>query len=664
MKKWMSLLLALVMLCPAFPAFGESSAFCAGARQWIAELDPRSNDYTATLSLLGETLGRSILRADEGMTELRIQLPGEPAEEGGEPAFMDAALLQRSEEGLAVQIGDLVYQVDIDDILALLKRNREISPASVREDAASIKALALKAVMGLLQPEITAHPESGAKLIRISVTEKELAERMPAFLDSLSVDEATVNDLLLRYSAAICSVFPDFPLSLTKLREAWDRFSADGGAALPAISLKAEATVQLPLGGKPLQAGATGCLAVNDHFANFSLAILPSQQRGRIISGNVNGVFLGAAFDPALFIRRLPGRLEAVLSLNGNDAAVWELNAQKESDSLDVVLSRTAGYSTEALHLACVYPDQDGDLSCILESSSLDLRSPGSEPSVRTLLSLSATLEAQGVFGVLRIADSQSIRFSLAGGDLYHHIQLSYSDGFSLTDADIWLFSQGNNSWRYRVEIHGDSRWARADRMLISGTFSPDHLDLTVSPLLGDPILTAVADLAKDEGGLSLSASLDANLAAGKLVMNGMLSTNAGRVPVFLDAEAYLTVSSGSVSVYRLSWEPGKLSFVDNANFYELIRTEGTASTLTYELTRNRTVPIYSFVSVIGEDGTLSAALSADGSESPVAELTVSAAPSEASSPDAPKITPIDTSRAVQFGLNTFLRIRSFFSGI
>ena len=680
MKKWLSLVLCLMMLCSATMALGEAPAIFSGLKDWAGSLDPKTYDYTAVLSLDGNPVQRDILHADDKITEGIIQLPL-TKEEGQDQEYSDFATLQYSENGLAVSAMGQTWLIDVNSILAWIQQYRTSTPEDLRKDQASVKALAIKAALNLLQPAVTVNPENGAFLVKVDVTEKDIAERIPAFLESLSSDEQLVDQLLLRYAPSIIQIFPNFPLSLSAMKAYWEEKTSNG-YELPSFQLEAEAAVIKPSEGHPFQVGLTGNLALAGNCVNYSFEFLPGDtEKNFIASGCVNGTWNGQRFDYDLFSQKQDCRMEATLSLSDSSFRILELTSSWEQNYLYASLICTENHISKAFHLNASNDESTGDINASLVYCTTNDEHPEEDFKSQDLFNLTASKQAHGIMGTVTLLDDMNIRFTLTAGNLYYHASAQIQKDIANAELDAWLFSQGNRSYRYRAEIKTDGD----NRSLISGSFSPEHLDISVKPVLGEEILNLNLDASKNDEGYTLSGVLNANTASGNVTGNAVLNLNQNKCPSFLNGEVYVTGGEAD-QVYTLSWMPGYASIVNNASHYELTRTEDSADKLAYVLIRNKTVTVGSFTAEIGEDGSFHMVLCRDQESAPVLEYTITPSLYEepAAGPETigtftgtytedgdvsgtlsapvpgeeePKIKPLDVENAVMINLNAFLRM-------
>ena len=622
MKKWLTLVLCVFMLTGAVSALGEGSEFYSGLREWAGVFDPSANDYLGTFSLQEDPIGRGVLRADESATELKLQLPLSKNADG-QQEYADLAVIQYADNGLAISALGQTWLVDIDSILTWLRQDQRYDLTALENDLLLIRSIALKAVLNLLQPDVTVNKENGALLIRIAATEKDIVSRMPAFLDSLTPNEKEVDKLLLKASCFLITIHPDFPLSLAAIKEYWADKASDDSWAVPSFALEAEAVVTLPSGETPLQIGLSGFMSLQDNFSQFSMEYLPGEENSFILSCNLNGNLGEQAFDHDLFVQKQSGSLEATLSLSEKAHQLLELRSFWDKNWVYASLARTEGSLCEEIDLSASRQQDTGDVSVNLEKISYNPLDPTEETVSKNILSLNASVQRGGTTGVLTVLEDVTVRFTLSGGKLYYRGNLQIVHDNDVVDLDAWLLSEGNRSWRYRVT----TRINNGERYLLFGTVNPSHLDLSLQPPFGRNVMSMSLDIESENGLHTISGNLNADTSIGNIAANGNLQLK-DRVPVFLNGAAYIT-GSDAEGVYTLAWMPGKLSFVDNANHYELTRTEDRKSKIAYVLVRNKLVTLGSFSAEIGQDNAIAAAVYEGESSYPIASFTLIPCPAE-----------------------------------
>ena len=681
MKKWLSLVLCIFILTGAVSALGEGPEFCSGLKEWADAFDPSANDYLGTFYLQEDPIGRGVLRADESITELNLQLPLPPKADDQQD-YADLAVIQYADNGLAVSALVQTWLVDIDSILAWLRQDQSYDLKALENDLLLIRSMTLKAILNLLQPDVTVNKENGALLIRIAVTEKDIAARMPAFLDSLTPNEKEVDKLLLKASSFLITIQPDFPLSLAALKEYWAAKASDESRPVPPFALEAEAVVTLPSGDTPLQIGLSGFMYLREDFTQFSMEYLPGEGNSFILSGNLNGNFGEQVFDHDLIVQKQSRSLEATLSQSDKSHQLLELRSFWDKNWVYASLARTEGSLCEQIDLNASRQPDTGDVSFNLEKISYNPLDPTEETVSKNIISLNASVQRGGTTGVLTVLEDATVRFTLTGGKLYYRGNLQIAKGNDVIDLDAWILSEGNRSWRYRVTTMAN----HGERYLLSGTVNPSHLDLSLQPALGKDVLTMSLDTESESGLRTITGNLNADTSIGNIAANGTLQLKDG-LPVFLNGAAYIT-GNESEEVYTLAWMPGKLSFVDNANHYELTRTEDRKSKISYVLVRNKQVTLGSFSAEISQDNAITAAVYEGENSNPIASFnlipcpakspevsvepegigsftgqvtedgTISGTLSAPESPEAePRIIPLDTTNAIRINLNAFLQL-------
>ena len=519
---------------------------------------------------------------------------------------------------------------------------------------------------------------------------------MPAFLESLSGNEAAVDALLMKYSNYICAVIPNFPLSVAGLKEAWKVRAENPDWVMPSITLEADGAAMLASETSKLQFGIAGNLAIMNDKADFSLEYLPGQDNCFVLSGCVNGTCNGEAFDHDIFMQKKPTQLEATLSINGKVQEIVSVDATIVENYISITLTDDAEGKKNSIYLTGSFDDSTKDLVGYLSYSSSDSAKPEADPEYKDLLYLTATVQEQGIMGTLFIEDSANIRFTLTNGKLYYRGQFLYTDASASADIDAWVFPQGNKSFRYRVETKvGAKGQTAADKYLISGTLNPNHLDLNVAPVLGESIFKMDVTRTVAEDGQSVTGTMETALLGQTVTARGDLKVDTAKFPTFFDGEVKVA-GTGMLpeGVYTMSYLPGRLTLMDNTNFYELTRTEDTAEKLAYVLTRNRISVLGSGCSAL-ENGGYAAAVTFGENETPDMMITIEAIPYTApvrETPEAPvvigqfegtydengnvvgtviqpivektvpeepapelKITPIDTANAVKINANTVI---------
>jgi hypothetical protein len=373
--------------------------------------------------------------------------------------------------------------------------------------------------------------------------------------------------------------------------------------------------------------------------------------------------------------------MEATLSLSDSSFRILELTSSWEQNYLYASLICTENHISKAFHLNASNDESTGDINASLVYCTTNDEHPEEDFKSQNLFNLTASKQAHGIMGTVTLLDDMNIRFTLTAGNLYYHANAQIQKDIANAELDAWLFSQGNRSYRYRAEIKTDGD----NRSLISGSFSPEHLDISVKPVLGEEILNLNLDASKNDEGYTLSGVLNANTASGNVTGNAVLNLNQNKCPSFLNGEVYVTGGEAD-QVYTLSWMPGYASIVNNASHYELTRTEDSADKLAYVLIRNKTVTVGSFAAEIGEDGSFHMALCRDQESAPVLEYTITPSLYEepAAGPETigtftgtytedgdvtgtlsapvpgeeePKIKPLDVENAVMINLNAFLRM-------
>lgn len=678
-------------------ALAEAPAHLEALYNWSSQMDPEANDYVTTFSVGGAPVSRSILRSGNGITELKLEAAATSGEEGKEPEFAEVGLFQYSENGLAVQFNGQTYLVDVDSILAYALRSQDFSVEALKNDYALVKSLAVNAALTLLQPEVTVNPDNGSLLFRIAVTEKELAERMPAFLESLSGNEAAVDALLMKYSNYICAAIPNFPLSVAGLKEAWQVRAENPDWVMPSITLEAEGAAMLASETSKMQFGITGNLAIMNDQANFSLEYLPGQDKCFVLSGCVNGTCNGEAFDNDIFMQKKPTQLEATVSINGKTQEIVSVDATMVENYLSITLSDDKDGKKDSVFLTGSFDDSTKDLVGYLSYSSSDAAKPEADPEYKDLLYLTATVQEQGIMGTLFIEDSANIRFTLTNGKLYYRGQFLYTDASASADVDAWIFPQGGKTFRYRVETKvGAKGQPNVDKYLISGALDPNHLDVNVAPVLGESIFKMDVTRTIEENGQSVTGTLETSIWGQTVSAKGDLKVDTAKFPTFFDGEIRVA-GTGLMpeGIYTMSYVPGKLTVMDNANFYELTRSEDTAEKLAYVLTRNRISVLGSGFSAL-ENGSYIASVTIGEKETTDCVITIEAVPYTPvvrETPEAPvvigqfegtydengnvvgtviqpivektvveepapeqKITPINTANAVKINANTIIK--------
>jgi len=623
MRKILSLVLALALLCSASLALAEAPAFCSAVKEWSQATDLNANDYVTTFYASGKPVSRSTLRGADGIREIKLENAGQ----GEDAEFTETAIIQYSEKGITIQAQDKVIVVDVNSILNWIRCNSKYTPEMMKEDKKLVRDLAVKAAMTLLQPTMTVNPETSALQLRIDVTEKELKERFPAFLDSLTADEASVNALLMRYSGLVCSVFPSCPLTLDELKALWQKYSENPDWVMPAIRLEADMAVLPASEAGKLQIGLAGNLSVTGDQISFSMEYLPGKNLGYALSGNVNGTVKGKPVDVDLFAQKKDNQMQATLSVLGTEQVIYGVDANWTESSQSVTMSQQIGTQRKYVSLNGYYDKAEGDLNGTVTYSAYDDAHPEEEAVYMDLVQLTATVQDQGIMGTAIFPQNRSVRFTLTNGKLYYRGQFLYTDETGNTQVDAWVFPQGNKTWRYRVEALKDAK-----RYLISGTASRDHFDLTAAPVLQDPVLTLSVDHAPAEDHHGVTASLCLAQPGKSINFSGEMKVDAQKCPIFVDA-VLTTEGNNNIfpsGVYKLSYVPGQLTYIDNSNFYELIRTEDTQEKLAYVLTRNKVSVMGSFASTLNAEEGLKACLFLGEKETPDYAITMEAVPYEA----------------------------------
>ena len=248
MKKLVSLLLTLVMLCTACAALGEGGdGFVAALADWGKTLNLAENDYESTVTLEGMPVFDATLRQSDGITELKLG---------------ELATVQYVDNQLVIQFLDQVYTMDVQSIKAAAQ-SRRINLETLKEDKKIFEGLYLKAALYLLAPYITSVDETGALVIHVEADQDDLMARITDLFNYMEPDEESIDKLLKDFGVYAKIGKPGLPITFAELKALWETKVKDPSFKLPPVHLDLDMAISLKEDGTVMIGGLASVVSQN-----------------------------------------------------------------------------------------------------------------------------------------------------------------------------------------------------------------------------------------------------------------------------------------------------------------------------------------------------------------------------------------------------------------
>ena len=661
MKKLVSLLLTLVMLCTACAALGEGGdGFVAALADWGKTLNLAENDYESTVTLEGMPVFDATLRQSDGITELKLG---------------ELATVQYVDNQLVIQFLDQVYTMDVQSIKAAAQ-SRRINLETLKEDKKIFEGLYLKAALYLLAPYITSVDETGALVIHVEADQDDLMARITDLFNYMEPDEESIDKLLKDFGVYAKIGKPGLPITFAELKALWETKVKDPSFKLPPVHLDLDMAISLKEDGS-VEIGGLASVVTQKAEADM---IVTGKTEGGVTAVNigVTGSLDGKPFDDTLQLYQDASTISLTCTEIRDTRTDYALSVSTNPEDFMLVMSCNADDIQKdwAISLTGSYHQESGDLFASLDLTAFN----GLELVEKNL----ATLAVQSTPDKLQaqlILENAELDVLYLNSTLYQRVEATLITGTYRYVADTWLFPIAEGTYRFRSDVKQFDGILCGDHIHASGIYSSDSLDMTVTSDTYGKLMSVQCTEQDENFALDMEYYL---LRAGRksrnpLVLHALRDGNTfvmntsfkeeeeafsldftaeldeQQCPQFLNAVLILEKPDDPAQnrIIQLNYTPDKVTLIDGQNYYELEKTEDSAEGLTFVLTRNRTTELLRAGYRFEADGGLSYFQS--GLDMPAVVSTVR--PLEKT-----EIEPIDTTDAIELTPEMIVEMISAFT--
>ena len=671
MKRWLSALLALI-LCLSITAMADTTktriAFPTVKRQqtqqtfseslatWVEKLDPTAADLVGTVSANGETYSATV-RANQEIAELAI--PG-------------LATLQLSGTVLTMQLQGQTMVLDLAPILQSMQNAQGVGEIA-EEDARILGSLLYQGFVEVLLPFATMTNTYDGLSIHFDMSGEDLEDRLYAYIDKL-LENQDVERMYTRYHQMLKASTPDLPETFDEIRALWAENADFRDHPTNLTFLRVEADVHLKTSGY-IQFASVGCISTRTAEMNFSIDFSENDD-GFSLQGAADQLDLRRhrASSFTVSLAQSGPALDGSLMIGGADPQSYQLSARLD-DSIYVELSRYDG--NEALWLTSLsvwQEDMYDGISGVLDFTDYS----DAEPITRDIASFNWRTQSDG-FSAAVSYPGGTLTVREVTADTYVHFVAGVQPGQENQRGgklDLWLFREGYNAYRLRVDAMQTYRGLPYARKQFTGALSSSSASFRLSdPLAGTSTEGAVrfvhigshidysirwlqnsryaGNMYRRKTPFSLRLTGDGEkYTLSYTNMEGFDSieasaefglNNNGSI-AWLEADAARTPAAMQASgeprwTWHLSYVPGKATLSDGETTATLEKTEETGRRLAYRLTSTAVDTAYEiFIELDEALTTLTVRAEAEGQELVSASI--------AAKPVTP-IEPLDTANAV-----------------